>query len=178
MNIINTKINGVYVIEPTVFTDERGSFVKPFSKDVFQEKNLVTNFEENFFSFSKKDVIRGMHFQTPPHDHIKLIYVPKGKILDVVLDLRKESPTYGQHVSKELSEANKTMMYIPRGCAHGFLSLEEDSCTMYLQETIRNAESENGIHFNSFGMNWTTENPIVSTRDQEFCNLSEFKSPF
>lgn len=178
MKIQKTKIDGVYIIEPDFFKDDRGLFLKPFNKDIFKKNGLVCEFEENFYSMSKKDVIRGMHFQNPPNDHAKLIYVPKGAILDVVLDIRNDSPTYGQYVSEELSDQNFKIMYIPRGCAHGFLSLVDDSCTVYLQETVRVAESENGVNINSFGIEWGVKNPIVSERDRNFKNLNDFKSPF
>src|SRR3989338_2101838 len=150
MKKIETKLKGVYIMGPDVFSDERGFFLKSFDKDTFIENSLVGNFEENFFSVSKKNVIRGMHFQTPPNDHAKLVYVTHGSILDVVLDIRKGSPTYGEYVSEELSAKNHKMIYIHRGCAHGFISLADNSCTVYLQETARRAESESGIKFDSF----------------------------
>lgn len=178
MTIEKTNIEGVCIVEPKVFTDERGAFVKPFNKDDFLANGMVGQFDENFFSVSQKNVIRGMHFQLPPHDHAKLIYVTRGAIIDVVLDLRTSSPTYGKHISTELSAKNFKMMYIPRGCAHGFLALEDHSYTVYLQETVRNAEAEAGIRTDSFGMKWGVAKPIVSQRDQEFPTLKEFKSPF
>ena len=178
MKIIETKLKGVYVIEPDVFTDTRGVFVKPFSKDIFSENKLTSNFEENFYSVSNKNVIRGMHFQTPPMDHAKLVYVTRGSILDVVLDIRKGSPTYGDFFSVNLSDSNHSMIYIPIGCAHGFISLEDNSCTMYLQETVRSAENEGGIKFDSFGMDWGTKNQVTSDRDLMFPTLEDFDSPF
>jgi dTDP-4-dehydrorhamnose 3,5-epimerase len=178
MKITRTKLNGVYIIEPDVFTDSRGLFLKPFSKEVFSKYNLVNNFEENFYSKSNKGVIRGMHFQTPPMDHAKLIYVTNGSILDVILDIRKGSPSYGEYITVELSDKNHNMIYIPKGCAHGFLSLENDSCTVYLQETARSAQHESGIRSDSFGMDWGIENPILSDRDKEFSKLEDFDSPF
>jgi dTDP-4-dehydrorhamnose 3,5-epimerase len=119
-----------------------------------------------------------MHFQIPPEDHAKLVYVPSGKILDVLVDLRKGSPTYGEHVSVELSAENHKMVYIPKGFAHGFLSLQDNSCTTYLQSTMRSAPHEGGIHFDSCGITWGEEKPIVSKRDTEFPTLEQFDSPF
>ncbi len=178
MKITETKINGVYSIEADNFHDDRGSFIKTFHKETFLQNALDTDFQESFYSISKKGVIRGMHFQIPPADHSKLIYVPSGRIIDVVLDIRKESPTYGEYVSIELSAENHNMVYIPVGCAHGFISLEDNSVTVYLQSTMRSAEHEAGILFNSFGMDWNVEKPILSKRDQVFPTLKDFNSPF
>jgi dTDP-4-dehydrorhamnose 3,5-epimerase len=178
MKIIETKINGVYILEPEAFKDERGYLVKPFSKNIFTENNLTSNFEENYYSVSNKNVIRGMHFQMNEYDHAKVVYVTRGSILDVVLDLRKNSPTYGEYFTVELSSNNHKVVYMPKGCAHGFLSLEDNSCTVYLQEKARNTEFEGGIHFDSFGMDWNITNPIVSKRDQELQKLDDFDSPF
>lgn len=178
MKTIETNLQGVYILEPEVFQDERGLLVKPFNKKVFKEKGLTSNFEENYYSISNKNVIRGMHFQTQEHAHAKLVYATQGTILDVVLDLRKDSPTYGKYFSIELSEKNRRAVYLPKGCAHGFLSLKDNSCVVYMQEKERSTENEDGIHFNSFGMDWKVANPIVSKRDQELQNLNEFDSPF
>ncbi|MFZ2150108.1 MAG: dTDP-4-dehydrorhamnose 3,5-epimerase [Minisyncoccia bacterium] len=178
MKIVDTKLSGVYIIEPDTFEDDRGSLVKSFNKDFFIKNGLISSFEENYYSISNKNVIRGMHFQKNESDHAKLVYVTHGSILDVVIDLRKNSPTYGQCSSLELSKKNHKIIYMPKGCAHGFLSLEDNSCVIYLQEKARSEKNEDGIHFNSFGMDWRVANPIVSKRDQELQNLSEFDSPF
>lgn len=178
MNVIKTKIDGVLIIEPDIFIDERGIFVKPFSEQIFSQLGIHSEYAESFFSISKKNVIRGMHFQSPPQDHAKLIYVPHGAILDVVVDIRKSSPTYGQYVSVELNDTNRSMIYIPHGCAHGFLSLADDSCTTYLQSTIQSKEHEGGIRFDSFGFDWNVSNPIISKRDLGFMPLEQFDSPF
>jgi dTDP-4-dehydrorhamnose 3,5-epimerase len=178
MKIIKTKLAGLFIIEPDVFSDERGALTKPFHKQTFIDNGMVATFDESFYSLSHKGVIRGMHFQIPPEDHAKLVYVPSGKILDVLVDLRKSSPTYGQHVSVELSAEKKNMVYIPKGFAHGFLSLEDNSCTTYLQSTMRSAPHEAGIRYDSFGFAWPVEKPIVSKRDTEFPTLEDFDSPF
>ncbi|MBI3631987.1 MAG: dTDP-4-dehydrorhamnose 3,5-epimerase family protein [Candidatus Vogelbacteria bacterium] len=178
MKITQTKLDGVLILNPDVFSDERGIFVKPFHKDTFIESGMSGVFEESFYSISNKDVIRGMHFQTPPQDHSKLIYVLSGAITDLILDLRIGSPTYGDFVSVELSVKNHTMVYIPTGFAHGFLSLEDNSCTVYMQSTMRSASHEGGISTDSFGMNWGVTNPIRSARDKTFPSLKDFKSPF
>lgn len=178
MKIEKTKIEGVYIIEPDIFIDERGTFVKPFNKNVFKKEGLVTNFEENFYSISRKNVIRGMHFQKPPKAMAKLVYVSSGAILDIVLDIRKNSPTYGQHINIEISDKNHLAVYIPAGCAHGFLSLEDDSCTVYLQETVRSVEDELGINIKSLGLDLGAINLIISERDKKLPYLKDFDSPF
>ncbi len=178
MNIIKTNLKGVCIIEPKAFQDDRGGFVKVFHKDTFIQEGMEFDFKESYYSTSRKDVIRGMHFQTPPADHAKVVYVTKGCILDVVLDIREDSPTYGQHITAELSADNHKIMYIPVGCAHGFLSLEDDSSVTYMQTSIHTPANDAGIHINSFGMDWGVRNPILSARDEAFPALAEFKTPF
>ncbi len=178
MNIQPTKIDGVFIIETDIFRDDRGLFVKTFNKDVFTENNLSVDFAESFYSISNKNVLRGMHIQLPPKDHSKLVFVTKGAVLDVVLDIRKGSPTYGQYAAAELSEKNRKMIYMPPGCAHGFLSLEDDTCTVYLQTSTYSREHDTGIEINSFGMDWKVKEPIISKRDREFDTMEKFISPF
>lgn len=178
MKIIKTKLDGVFIIEPKIFQDERGKFIKTFHKNIFIKNGINFNFEESFYSVSNKNVLRGMHFQIPPEDHSKLIYATSGAILDAVLDIRKGSPTYGQYISIELSDKNNKMVYIPTGFAHGFLSLANNSCAIYLQTTMHSPKHDNGIRIDSFGMQWNIKNPIVSKRDQNFTTLKKFKTPF
>jgi dTDP-4-dehydrorhamnose 3,5-epimerase len=178
MEIIKTLLEGVYILEPNVFSDERGDFVKIYTNEAFEKFGLRADFKESYFSVSKKNVIRGMHFQAPPAEHIKLVYVTKGKILDVVLDIRTSSPTYGKYISQELSSKNHKITYLPAGVAHGFLSLENDSYVIYSQTSVYTSNHDKGVHFDSFGMSWGVKNPIVSARDKDFPTLNEFKSPF
>ena len=178
MKITDTKLAGVKIVEADTFPDNRGRFTKTFHKETFEKNGLNTRFDESFYSLNKKGVIRGMHFQTPPADHAKLVYVTAGAVTDVVVDLRKSSATYGQYISVELSQANSMMLYIPRGCAHGFVSLADDTCIVYMQETMRSAENEAGIRYDSFGMDWGVTEPILSKRDQEFPTLADFTTPF
>lgn len=178
MKISSTKLSGVFVIETDIFHDDRGIFVKVFHSDIFKENDLNVDFKESFYSISHKNVIRGMHFHLPPKEHAKLVYVTSGSILDVILDLRKNSPTYGQFSCEKLSQENHKMVYIPVGCAHGFLSLEDNSCTVYLQTTTYSQEYDAGIKIDSFGMDWGIASPIVSGRDQGFSDLKDFISPF
>lgn len=178
MNFTQTEIPGVFIIETPAYEDGRGAFVKTFHKDSFNQKHLNVTFRECFYSVSKKNVIRGMHFHLPPKDHAKLIYVTHGAILDVVLDLRIGSPAYGKYITAELSQKNHKLIFIPTGCAHGFLSLREGTCTTYLQSGTYSKEHDTGIRYDSFGMDWGVGFPILSQRDQEFVALREFASPF
>lgn len=178
MNVIATGFSGLFVLELSSFKDNRGEFVKTIHAETFVKSNLDFNFTESFYSASKKDVIRGMHFQIPPEDHNKLVYVVKGKIVDVVLDLRQDEPTYGQYATFEISEENRKAVYIGKGFAHGFLSLVDDTIVEYHTSTSQNRECEGGVLWNSFGYQWPVINPVLSMRDNGFINFKEFKSPF
>jgi dTDP-4-dehydrorhamnose 3,5-epimerase len=178
MKIERTEIEGVYIIDNFNAADDRGLFVKTFNSNSFKENNLDFKIRESYYSVSKKNVIRGMHFQLPPHDHEKLVYVPKGSILDVVVDLRKKSKTYKKFISVTLSGENKKSIFIPKGLAHGFKSLENDTITVYNVATEYNPIADMGIKFDSFGFNWETEEPMVSERDSAFDFFNEFKTPF
>ena len=178
MNLISTNIKDLCILENLIIEDERGYFHKPFNFDVFRENGLDADFQEFYYSVSKKGVVRGMHFQIPPCDHTKLVYVSKGKILDVVLDIRKKSNTFGKYFSIEITETEGKYLYIPQGCAHGFLSLEDDTIVNYAQTTGYSKECDKGILYNSFGFDWSVENEIISERDKSFPELFEFKSPF
>lgn len=178
MKVEETFISGLKVIELNEFKDDRGGFVKVFNKDLFAENDLVTDFSESYFSISSKDVIRGMHFQVPPSDHVKIVYVNTGSILDVVLDIRKSSSTYGKFFTLEMDTLNRKLLYIPKGCAHGFKSCENNTMVTYLQNSVYDPVSDLGIKFNSFGMNWGVNIPIISERDNQFVDLEHYKSPF
>lgn len=178
MEIEQTFIAGLKLIHLKEFKDIRGSFIKVFNDDFFKKHDLETNFKESYYSISAKNVIRGMHFQTPPAEHTKLVYVNEGSITDVILDIRKDSPTYGEFFSLEINNNTPTLVYIPVGCAHGFLSMEDNTMVTYLQTSVYNPECDKGIKYNSFGMKWDIENPIISDRDNSFPPLTQFKSPF
>ena len=178
MKIESTELEGVYVIDNFNTADERGLFVKTFNSNTFKENILDFKIRESYYSVSKKNVIRGMHFQLPPHDHEKIVYVPKGSILDVILDLRKKSKTYKKYISVTLSDENKKSIFIPKGLAHGFKSLENDTITVYNVATEYNSKADMGVRFDSFGFNWDTEEPILSQRDNAFDFFNEFKTPF
>jgi len=178
MKIIETTFSGLFILETINFQDERGGFQKLFNYNFFKENGLDADFKEFYYSVSQKDVIRGMHFQLPPFGHTKLVYVSKGSIKDVVLDIRKNSKTYGKAFSIELNQNKAQYLYIPSGFAHGFLSLEDDSIVNYAQTSCYSKENDCGIAQNSFGFNWEIDNPIISGRDLTFERFENFKSPF
>lgn len=171
-------LNGAYIITLPAFEDDRGSFVKAFHETTLAEKGIRFNLKESYFSLSKKDVIRGMHFQLPPHQHAKVVYCPQGAILDVIVDLRKDSPTYKQYVATELSGENHKAYYIPIGFAHGFKSLTDDAITYYLVTSEYSKDHDTGILYDSFGFDWGVEQPIISERDLSFPKLEEWNSVF
>jgi len=178
MEFITTKIDGLYLIKPRILGDSRGKFVKTFHAQSFEEHGLKYNFQESYYSTSQKDVLRGMHFQTPPHDHEKMVYVNAGAILDVVMDIRKNSSTYGQYVSQTLSEENGYIFYIPKGCAHGFLAIEANTNVTYMQTSMYAPNNDGGINPHSFGFDWGTTNPTTSERDLTFPDFKDFDTPF
>ena len=160
------------------FADARGSFVKAFNDTLFQSWGIHFSLKESYYSISNKDVIRGMHFQLPPHQHAKIVFCPVGAILDVALDLRKGSATFGQCFSQILSAENNKAFYIPEGFAHGFKSLRDDTLTYYLVSSEYHAANDTGIAYNSFGFDWQCEHPIMSERDKNFVGFNDFNSPF
>ncbi len=173
-----TPIQGVYIIEQTISKDRRGSFVKNFQSSLFEKNNLEFDFKESYYTKSQEDVIRGMHFQIPPHDHAKFITVISGTIVDVVLDVRKSSATYGSYFEIELSRENRKSLYIPRGIAHGFGVLSDMAIAYYQVTSEHKPEHDKGIHFGSFGFSWPIANPVTSDRDEAFPNFCDFESPF
>ncbi|MFW6016590.1 MAG: dTDP-4-dehydrorhamnose 3,5-epimerase [bacterium] len=178
MDIKKTKLKGVFILKNQVFQDERGLFCKTYHYEFFKNNNICNNFKESYYSVSKKNVIRGMHFQLPPFDHDKLVYVPRGEVLDVILDLRKDSDTYGEYIEVNLSGENRLSVYIPKGLAHGFKSLKDNTITIYNVSTVYKQESDSGVRWDSFGMNWNIKNPIVSSKDKGLVEFNNFDSPF
>ena len=177
-NIKQTKISECVELWPKVIRDKRGLFVKTFHDDVFKKNGLETHFVEEYYSFSHKRVLRGLHFQLPPMDHVKLVYCVFGKVLDVVVDLRVGSPTYGDFETIELSAENANMVYIPKGLAHGFYVISESAIMMYKVTTVYSPEYDTGILWNSANIPWPDESPIISKRDSEFIAFKNFKSQF
>lgn len=177
MLITKFDIQGLLLIDNFLSKDERGVFVKTFNKKEFEKYNLNTDFVECYYSISNANVIRGMHFQMPPHNHEKLVYVTNGKILDVILDLRISSKSFGKFEFINLTNDNKAI-YIPSGCAHGFLSLEDNTIVNYQVTSMYDKDSDSGILWNSFGFSWPVINPIISQRDLSFEKFKNFKSSF
>ncbi len=171
-------LTGAYLITLPAFHDDRGIFSKTFQASLFEQARIPFELKESYFSVSNQDVIRGMHFQLPPHQHAKVVFCPSGCIWDVIIDLRKDSPTYGQHYGAELSEHNHKAYYIPEGFAHGFKALCDQAITYYLVSSEYHRESDTGILFNSFGMDWQCSQPVISDRDLSFPALEDFESPF
>lgn len=174
MRVTTTPITGVHLLELDRFADDRGSLTKIYTETMFKEHGLPTQFPEHFYSTSRRGVIRGMHGQKDHTECGKFIYVPVGRVLDVVLDMRSNSPTYKQVFQTELSGENHTAIYIPEGCLHGFLALEDNSHTVYFQTKMRDPDFECGVRYDSFGMDWGQEMPIVSERDRNLPTMEEF----
>lgn len=177
-NFTETSIPGVFEIDLFHAGDERGMFVKTYHKDTLEDQGLYGEFRESFYSTNQKGVIRGMHFQHPLYDHAKIVYCTSGKLLDVILDIRIGSPTYGQAAQVELSATNYKAVYLPKGVAHGFAVLEDNTCMVYLTSTVHAPNADDGIRIDSFGFDWPIAHPIRSERDQAFEGLETFQSPF
>lgn len=180
MTFEETKIEGVFIINNFNAIDDRGAFVKTFNKNLFKENKIDFEIRESYYSISNKDVIRGMHYQLPPQDHEKLVYVVVGEIIDVVVDLRKSSSTYKKYISVKLSAENKKSIFIPKGLAHGFKSLVDDTITIYNVATEYSKNNDAGFRYDSFGFDWNIDRPILSERDCSFNTLKEFNeiNPF
>ena len=181
MNIISTKIEGVYLIKPKIFNDDRGSFFESFNMKVFQkETSQKINFVQDNQSVSSKNILRGLHFQKPPHAQAKLVRVIRGSVLDVVVDLRKKSKTYGEYILEELSEYNNHQLFIPKGMAHGFLTLEDNTIFTYKCSESYCKDAEDSIIWNdnSIGIKWPGSKPLLSKKDQNAKKFSSFVSPF
>lgn len=180
MKIDKIDTEGLFLMDSFYSEDDRGNFTKCFNRknDNSHLKNF--NLAETFYSKNKKNVIRGMHFQTPPYDHEKLVHVMQGSILDVIVDLRTTSPTYGSVYNYELSSKNKKVLFIGKGFAHGFKSLEEDTIVIYQVSTIHNKLYDNGIHYDSINFDWGNDNHLLSSRDLSFDDFEKFKkkNPF
>ena len=180
MKIIKTEIEGLLLIEPKVFEDERGYFFESWSKDAFENAGLDINFVQDNQSFSSKGVVRGLHFQNPPFAQGKIVRVLKGSVLDIAVDIRENSPTYGKYFSIHLSEENKTMLWIPPGFAHGFSTLEDNTIFSYKCSGVYNKESEGSLMWNDtdLSIDWKIKNPIISEKDQNSELFSNFKTQF
>ncbi len=177
-NIQALPLDGCFLIEQPAFTDDRGLFVKTFHDTILRDAGISFSLKESYFSISNKDVIRGMHFQLPHHQHSKIVFCPKGAILDVIVDLRRGSATYGQHHAEVLSAENHKAYFIPEGFAHGFKAITDDALTYYLVSSEYHKESDTGIRWDSFGYDWQSESPVISARDRSFEGLETFQTHF
>ena len=180
MEVIETKIKGLLIIKPKIFADERGYFFESYNETSFKQNGIHANFVQDNQSLSNAGVLRGLHFQAPPYDQGKLVRVINGAVLDIAVDIRKNSPTYGQHISIELNEENKTMFYIPSGFAHGFLTLRDNTIFSYKCTNIYNKASEGCILWNDSNLNidWNVSNPILSEKDLIGTPFNDLNSPF
>jgi len=174
----DTALSGCFEIQPRVMDDARGRFVKVYHAPAFSELGLATDFEEEYYSHSRKHVIRGMHFQTPPEDHVKLVYCVHGEVFDVVVDLRSGSSTYGKTATFYLSAEKGNCLYIPKGLAHGFCTTSDLATLVYRVSSVYAPHHDTGVLWSSIDVEWPTERPIISERDAMFKPLSEFESPF
>ena len=176
--IIKTLIPECYEIQPEMLYDERGQFVKIFNKDFYVQNNMEYKYSEEYYSISHKGVLRGLHFQIPPYEHIKLVYCVEGFVFDAVVDLRKNSPTYGKYDTFKLDAEKANMLYIPSGLAHGFYVLSERAIMVYKVTTVYSSEHDTGILWNSADIPWPDKSPILSERDGQFIEFDQFRSPF
>lgn len=181
MEFIQTSLKGAYIIKPKVFQDERGFFVESYSEKVFAENGIDAKFVQDNHSLSvKKGVLRGLHFQLPPNEQAKLVRVTRGKVLDVIVDIRKNSPTYGKWEGVELSSDNFQILFIPRGFAHAFLTLEDNTEFMYKVDNFYAPESDSGLIWNDpdIAIDWPINDPILSEKDAKLQKFKDFNSPF
>lgn len=182
MNVIKTDIEGVVVIEPRVFDDARGYFFESYSKRRFDEVVRPIEFVQDNESMSTRGVIRGLHFQRPPFSQSKLVRCVRGAVLDVVIDIRRGSPTYGRHIAVELTGENRRQLFVPRGFAHGFAVLSDEAVFQYKCDNYYHPESEGGISIadHSLGIDWRIDpaEAILSEKDLRNPMFSDFESPF
>tara|TARA_B110000971_G_C19864622_1_gene433268 strand:- start:24 stop:560 length:537 start_codon:yes stop_codon:yes gene_type:complete len=178
MKLIETKIHGAFILESPMKNDSRGAFCKIYNSEAFLSNSLKFDTKEIYYNVSRKNVMRGMHFQVPPHQHSKLIKCVSGEILDVFLDIRKESSSYLKFDVIRLKENDSKSIFLPEGIAHGFLSLSDKTVVLYNVSSVYNSEYDKGILWSSFGFDWPCENPILSNRDNNLQRMNEFKSPF
>lgn len=180
MEVIETGIKDLVVLRPKVFKDERGYFFESFNQKAFEAIGIKEQFTQDNQSLSSKSILRGLHFQTPPHAQGKLVRVIKGAVLDVAVDIRKNSPTYGQHYAVELTEENFLMMFIPAGFAHGFATLQDQTIFSYKCTDTYHPECEGGLMWNDPDLNiqWHIDQPILSEKDKKNQAFASFVSPF
>ncbi|MEM0135100.1 MAG: dTDP-4-dehydrorhamnose 3,5-epimerase [Thermoplasmatales archaeon] len=177
--VIDTEIPEVKVIEPRAFPDERGYFLESFKKSDFHAMGIDRDFRQDNHSFSVAGTLRGLHFQRPPHAQGKLMRVVRGNIMDVAVDVRTGSPTFGKYVSMELSEENHRILWVPEGFAHGFLAIT-DTVVLYKATSEYNKASEGGLIWNDpdVDVKWPSVSPVLSKKDRQWPTLENLKSGF
>lgn len=178
MEIEETLIPGCFNLRPRKFVDQRGSFVKSYHEDEFRRAGLCTTFPEAFYSKSCGGVVRGLHFMLPPVDQFKVVYCVHGRALDVILDLRRGSPTYGKHTTIVLDEMCGNIAYLSPGLAHGFCVEGSEAILAYRVSTVHSPAHDAGIRWDSAGIDWPVSAPILSDRDRLLPTLADFVSPF
>lgn len=182
MNVIKTNIDGVVIIEPKIFEDKRGYFFESFNELKFINKVGIVDFVQDNESKSSYGVMRGLHFQKPPHTQAKLVRCVKGSVLDVAVDLREGSPTYGEHVAVELTEDNHKQLFIPKGFAHGFVVLSDTAVFQYKCDDFYHPELDGGINIldKSLNIDWRIplDEAILSEKDTKHPLLKDFKTQF
>lgn len=180
MEVVETKLKGVVVFKPKVFEDARGYFLESYNRQVFHAAGVDAEFVQDNQSLSQKGVLRGLHFQNPPHAQGKLVRVITGAVFDVAVDIRKDSATYGEWYGVDLTEENKWMMYIPPGFAHGFLTLRDNTIFSYKCTNFYNKASEDCLLWNdpAIGISWNADTPLLSDKDLQGRLMNDFKSMF
>jgi dTDP-4-dehydrorhamnose 3,5-epimerase len=178
IQIKETELEGVLELSVKLFEDNRGLFIKTYDYKTFSEIGISENFVEEFFTISKKGVFRGMHFQIPPHDHSKLVYCTSGEVVDLVVDLRKESKTFGKTIQFSLSAEKYNMVYIPKGFAHGFYTISDLTTMVYKVSSLHSPDHDTGILWSSLPITLPYQNLIISNRDKSFKTFQDFESPF
>jgi dTDP-4-dehydrorhamnose 3,5-epimerase len=180
MELIPTPLKDLFIIQPRVFEDARGYFFESYSKKLFEQAGINTEFVQDNQSMSQKNVLRGLHFQNPPYAQGKLVRVLKGAVLDVAVDIRKKSATYGRHLTMRLDEKNKTMLFIPPGFAHGFLTLEDETVFFYKCTNFYHKLSESTLLWNDPELNirWGVSDPILSDKDKNGTPFRDLNSMF
>ena len=182
MKVTKTDIAGVLSIEPRLFNDARGYFFESYNRKNYEEAGITADFVQDNESCSTRGVMRGLHFQRPPYAQAKLVRCVKGKVLDVAVDIRKGSPTYGQHVAVELSEENHRQFFIPRGFAHGFAVLSDTAVFQYKCDNYYHPEADGGISIqdDTLGIDWQIDptEALLSEKDTKHPLLKDFDSPF
>lgn len=175
-----TAIDGVIEVQPTIFGDERGYFFESYHRQLFNDHGIAVEFVQDNQSLSHYGVLRGLHFQKPPYTQGKLVSVVKGSVLDVAVDLRSKSPTYGQHISIVISEKKQNKLWIPEGFAHGFLTLEDNTIFQYKCTNYYHKDSEATLLWNdpALNINWGIENPLISEKDISGTRLTKLEQYF